>query len=75
MPIPLPPGNPKPTHSMLGELLFAFLGITAFAVVAQSSEKLGKVLLALMLGFLVLWFVIHGQSFASFLQRIQNIGG
>lgn len=61
-------------HTIVGELLFAAIGVGAFAVVASSSEKIGKFLLVIMLGFFLIFFMVHGQDFANVLQRLQSLG-
>ena len=63
-----------PTHSTLGELLFATIGVGAFAVVASVNEKAGKILLFLMLGFFIIFFVSHGTTFSSAMQKLNNLG-
>jgi hypothetical protein len=80
MPVGAPTGSPgigyhpPGTRTIVGELLFATLGVTAFAVVASTSEKIGKVLLYLMLGFLVIFLVSHGTGLADMLGRLNSIG-
>jgi len=60
--------------TIVGELLFALLGVGAFAAVASTNEKIGKALLYLMLGFFLIFFITHGSGFAAAMQRLNNLG-
>ena len=61
-------------HSFIGELAFIMFGVSAFAVIANGSEELGKVLLTLMVGWLLVWFMLHADVFSAIMDRIQSLG-
>ncbi len=61
-------------HSAIGELAFALLGVGAFAVVADSAPRFGKILMVIMVGFLFIWLTIHGTGLSQIISKIQNIG-
>ena len=72
--IPAAPGHTTTQHSLIGELLLAGVGVAAFTIVASTSERMGKVLFIIMLGFLLIWFMIHGQVFTTALQKLNMLG-
>ena len=73
-PIPVVPGRITTHHSLIGELFLAGVGVAAFTIVASTSERIGKVLFIIMLGFLLIWFMIHGQVFTTALQKLNMLG-
>lgn len=63
-----------PAHSVVGEMAFALLGVSAFAIVADASPGVGKVLLVIMIGFVGIWFMIHATGFSQILTKLQSVG-
>lgn len=58
------------SHNVWTQLLWAFLGTGALAIIASFNEQLGRVLLALMVGFLVVWLILHDNWIGSVLGGI-----
>ena len=58
-----PPG----AHNFWTELVFAFVGVGAMATAAQINERLGRVLAAIMFGFLLIWFLMHDSGIATWI--------
>lgn len=58
------PKNPPPTtiidsHEVLVKLLGELVGVAILAIVADSSEQLGKIAVALMLSWLLVWVITN----------------
>lgn len=56
--------NPPPTttidsHEVLVKLLGELVGVAILAIVADSSEQLGKIAVALMLSWLLVWVITN----------------
>jgi hypothetical protein len=63
-------GQSAGSHNVWNDLVFAFVGTGVLAVVAQMNERLGRVLLAIMIGFLFVWFLAHSQVLAGIINRV-----
>lgn len=67
---PVPnPGAPSGAHNVWNDLVFAFIGTAALAIVANMNERLGRVLLSIMTGFLFMWFLLHSGQIAGWINK------
>lgn len=57
-------------HNIWNDLVFAFVGTAALAVVAHINDRVGKVLLAIMVGFLFMWFMMHSQTISGWINTL-----
>lgn len=60
---------PSGAHNVWTELVFAFIGTAALAIVANMNERLGRVLLSVMVGFLFMWLLLHSGQIAGWIQK------
>lgn len=60
---------PSGAHNIWNDLVFAFVGTGALAVVAHLNDRVGKVLVAIMVGFLFVWFLLHSNTIAGFINK------
>jgi|SRR5215467_1022806 len=63
------PGAPQGSHNVWTDLVFAFIGTAALALIASLNERLGRVLLAIMVGFLFMWFLMHAGTIAGWVNN------
>lgn len=57
------------SHNIWNELVFAFVGTAALAIIANMNEALGRVLLAVIVGFLFMWFMLHSGTIANWINQ------
>lgn len=63
----MPTNKPKaPQHDALISLLVQFLGVGAFALIAGTSDEMGRIVVILMAGFMIVWALSH----TDLLQRL-----
>lgn len=59
----MPTNQPKkaPQHDALISLFVQLLGVGAFALIAGTSDEMGKIVVILMAGFMVVWAISHAD--------------
>lgn len=60
---------PSGAHNVWSELVFAFIGTAALSIIANMNERLGRVLLSIMLGFLLMWLLLHSGQLTGWIQK------
>lgn len=55
-------------HNLYLELLFEFIGVSVLAGIAGISDSVGDAIVALMVGILIIWFLLH----VNFFQNLVN---
>lgn len=58
------------THSLIVTTLAELIGVSILAIVADSSEVLGKVAVALMVGWLLIFLMGNAQWLSSFESKL-----
>lgn len=56
-------------HNIWDELVFAFIGVAALAIIADLNDRLGQALEALMIGFVVMWFLMHSDTINGWINK------
>lgn len=63
-------GAPGGAHNVWSELVFAFIGTAALSILANMNERLGRVLLSIMIGFLLMWLLLHSGQLAGWINKV-----
>jgi hypothetical protein len=59
-------------HNILAVAVFELVGVGLLAVVADTSEQIGNLIVVLMVAFLFFWLITNGSKF--FAPIIGNVG-
>lgn len=57
------------THSGFNEVLFALIGVGIFGIIAGINKGLGRTMIALMVGFLLLFLLFHANLLQDLIAR------
>lgn len=57
-------------HSIVVETVIELIGISLMAIIADTSKAAGKLMVLLMLGFAVMWFLVNVRYFASIIGKV-----
>jgi hypothetical protein len=59
-------------HNLWLEILFEFIGVSALAGIAGISSDVGDAIVALMVGILIIWFMLHASFFSNLINSAKG---
>jgi hypothetical protein len=57
-------------HSIVATTAVELIGVALLAILAGMSDDMGKVMLILMWGFVLGWFLLHTSQFAGMVKHL-----
>jgi hypothetical protein len=61
--------SPNPGHATVVTLTLEIVGVGIMAAIAETGPKAGKLMVTLMGGFMLMWFLINANYFASIIGK------
>jgi hypothetical protein len=71
-------GNALPNHgahATVVTLTIEIIGVGLMAVLAETSPKMGKLMVTIMGGFMLMWFMVNASYFASIIGKAGKYTG
>lgn len=59
-------------HATVVTLTIELVGIGLMAALAETGPKMGRLMVSLMAGFMVLWLLINANYFAGFIGKVNQ---
>lgn len=69
MPTNKPPAK-KPQHDALITVLIQLLGVGTFALIAGVSEEMGKIVVIIMAGIMIVWAFTHADLMKGLVNKL-----
>lgn len=64
--------KPTPQHSIFVVMIAELIGIALMALLADLNEGLGKVLMYVMVGWLLLWLMLNAKQIQGLFGKLQG---
>lgn len=59
-------------HATIVTLSIEIIGVGLMAALAESGPKMGRAMVALMGGFVLMWFIVNASFFSSIVSKMGN---
>ena len=64
--------KPNPGHSIVMTMAIELIGIGLMAALAETGPNAGRAMVALMAGFMLIWFLTNVEYFSSIIGKMRK---
>jgi hypothetical protein len=69
-PAPAATKAPATAHGVVVELIIELVGVGLMGIFAGMGEGIGRLMLTLMVGFFIIWFLLNASEFAAIVKKV-----